>query len=635
MIQKTRAIPLQARTGRHRPERPAGIPVLALGIVIAVLVLLPGPAAALPDLQVTFVQANVGGATAGNVFTYSVNPVSITVKNNGTDACPAAVLRLTGTDGFSGTGTIPALAAGASSIVTVSDTTLLPSSATTVSYTATADPDNLIAESVETNNVYTKSNLPVGFNGYKGKALYGGPGGGNVSTHYTYDLRGGLVHSFGDSYYRSGSFSGGWTTYDVTWKYNPANATNPLYSELVVPANATIRAVRLYLPYTWDFPNGTTSGYDMPNNVTVTFNGNPITYQNWYWDRGNFGEWGPYTYGLMSYDVTSLYRKNATNTLHFVRPGNMDKLSLYGMTLAVVYDNPAETRKQIFLNEEFDLLGADYANYKTTEAESIAYVPFTGMTIDTAKAKTANLTTFVPSGDSWEGNLYQNGNEIATNVWNYGAEGQPVGENGYPQVAVDNRDVLSGLLATGNVFAIQSTAWASQPCMAAAQQFLVVEYKDAPVAAFAADTVTPSVNQTVTFTDQSTNNPTSWSWTFGDGGTSTLQNPTHAYTAAGTYTVSLTATNAAGSNTVTKTGYITAGSGPVVAALPGYGVPTDPDHDGKYEDLNANGMKDFDDVIVYFNNIAWMQGNEPVSPFDFNGNGMLDFDDIIRLFGKM
>ena len=41
------------------------------------------------------------------------------------------------------------------------------------------------------------------------------------------------------------------------------------------------------------------------------------------------------------------------------------------------------------------------------------------------------------------------------------------------------------------------------------------------------------------------------------GGTSTAQNPTHTYTAVGTYTISLTATNAQGSDTATKTNYIT------------------------------------------------------------------------------
>ena len=61
----------------------------------------------------------------------------------------------------------------------------------------------------------------------------------------------------------------------------------------------------------------------------------------------------------------------------------------------------------------------------------------------------------------------------------------------------------------------------------------------------------------MTFTDESSGAPTGWSWTFGDGGTSTAQNPSHTYNAAGTYTVSLTASNAHGSDIQTKNGYIT------------------------------------------------------------------------------
>ncbi|MEL6591090.1 MAG: PKD domain-containing protein, partial [Bacteroidota bacterium] len=82
----------------------------------------------------------------------------------------------------------------------------------------------------------------------------------------------------------------------------------------------------------------------------------------------------------------------------------------------------------------------------------------------------------------------------------------------------------------------------------------------APVAAFSADTTSgcapfPLV---VNFTDQSTNNPTSWLWTFGDanGSSSTLQNPAFVYSTPGCYTVSLTATNASGSDTETQTCFI-------------------------------------------------------------------------------
>ena len=74
---------------------------------------------------------------------------------------------------------------------------------------------------------------------------------------------------------------------------------------------------------------------------------------------------------------------------------------------------------------------------------------------------------------------------------------------------------------------------------------------------------TPVVTCTgiVSFLDQSTNGPTSWSWNFGDpasgaANTSTLQNPSHTYLTPGLYTVVLTATNALGTNTVTKTNYL-------------------------------------------------------------------------------
>lgn len=89
--------------------------------------------------------------------------------------------------------------------------------------------------------------------------------------------------------------------------------------------------------------------------------------------------------------------------------------------------------------------------------------------------------------------------------------------------------------------------------------YITVNTLQAPVAAFTASATTIVKNSSVTFTDQSTNSPTSWSWTFNGGtpSTSTAQNPTVTYSTAGTYSVTLTATNAAGSNTLTKTNYIT------------------------------------------------------------------------------
>jgi hypothetical protein len=70
--------------------------------------------------------------------------------------------------------------------------------------------------------------------------------------------------------------------------------------------------------------------------------------------------------------------------------------------------------------------------------------------------------------------------------------------------------------------------------------------------------------------------------------------------------------------------------------LPGFlKLPTDPDGDGIYEDLNGNDRLDFADVVLYFNQMEWIAANEPVDAFDLNGNGRIDFADIVELFGEI
>lgn len=61
----------------------------------------------------------------------------------------------------------------------------------------------------------------------------------------------------------------------------------------------------------------------------------------------------------------------------------------------------------------------------------------------------------------------------------------------------------------------------------------------------------------VFFKDTSANYPTSWNWDFGDGITSTDQNPWHAYASAGTYNVCLKASNATGEDSICKDVMIT------------------------------------------------------------------------------
>ncbi|WP_052727984.1 PKD domain-containing protein [Methanosarcina vacuolata] len=95
-----------------------------------------------------------------------------------------------------------------------------------------------------------------------------------------------------------------------------------------------------------------------------------------------------------------------------------------------------------------------------------------------------------------------------------------------------------------------------------------------PIADFSASPTSGNAPLKVTFTDKSSNSPTSWKWTFGDGKTSTEQNPVHTYTKAGTYTVVLTASNAGGSNTVTKSKYITVKTAPIKPVAAFSATPT-------------------------------------------------------------
>lgn len=79
----------------------------------------------------------------------------------------------------------------------------------------------------------------------------------------------------------------------------------------------------------------------------------------------------------------------------------------------------------------------------------------------------------------------------------------------------------------------------------------------APVAAFSANPTAGCGPLSVKFSDQSSNSPSVWAWSFGDGQISSSQNPTVTYKNPGTYNVRLIVRNSSGSNVVEKDGYIT------------------------------------------------------------------------------
>lgn len=79
----------------------------------------------------------------------------------------------------------------------------------------------------------------------------------------------------------------------------------------------------------------------------------------------------------------------------------------------------------------------------------------------------------------------------------------------------------------------------------------------APIANFSTSTTCGQAPLSVNFSDMSSQAPTSWLWNFGNGQTSTLQNPSVTYTIPGTYNITLNVTNEVGTHSLTKTAFVT------------------------------------------------------------------------------
>lgn len=135
-------------------------------------------------------------------------------------------------------------------------------------------------------------------------------------------------------------------------------------------------------------------------------------------------------------------------------------------------------------------------------------------------------------------------------------------DNGTPATsAVQNPVIQYNTAGTFDVELIASLG-ADEDTLLRTNYILVT---DIPVSAFSANTTSVTVGQSVTFTDASTNTPTSWSWDCPGGtpSTSNSQNPTITYNTAGDYTVTLTASNAGGADDEEKIDYITVSGVPL------------------------------------------------------------------------
>ncbi|MEO6469386.1 MAG: PKD domain-containing protein, partial [Acidimicrobiia bacterium] len=102
----------------------------------------------------------------------------------------------------------------------------------------------------------------------------------------------------------------------------------------------------------------------------------------------------------------------------------------------------------------------------------------------------------------------------------------------------------------------------------------IVDGTAAPTAAFTAAPTAGIAPLVTTFTDRSEGVPTQWLWNFGDGTSSIEQNPAHTFSAAGTYSVTLTVTNSKGTATTTQSNLVNVAENPPLLNAKFTGAPT-------------------------------------------------------------
>ncbi|MGK7389040.1 MAG: PKD domain-containing protein [Candidatus Cyclobacteriaceae bacterium M2_1C_046] len=151
------------------------------------------------------------------------------------------------------------------------------------------------------------------------------------------------------------------------------------------------------------------------------------------------------------------------------------------------------------------------------------------------------------------------------------AAGQPnyscITANSCDEGVDDQNDMIENYMdytpdACMNIFTVEQkgrmrTVLANSPRRMELVNSTVGEATDKPVAQFSTNTPAACSGTSVSFTDESTNSPTSWKWNFYDGSgtllaTFTEQNLAITFNQSGVYTITFTATNASGSDSVTN-----------------------------------------------------------------------------------
>lgn len=162
----------------------------------------------------------------------------------------------------------------------------------------------------------------------------------------------------------------------------------------------------------------------------------------------------------------------------------------------------------------------------------------------------------------------------------------------------------------------------------AIDDILVADLTSSPLTDFTANPTETCANIPVNFTDLSTSVPSAWSWSispntysFVSGTDSASQNPSVIFTATGSYSVTLIATNVNGADTLTKTNFINVGSGTVLPFMEDFQAGLVPPSNWTLD--NQDGADSWENTSVIgidgtLTNVAWIDN------FGYNAQGELD-----------
>ena len=426
-----------------------------------------------PDLKVTEITINydapgVGGKAVGprpgpGVKTECNNISAVVEVGNGVEVVfPFNVTFTEKTLGELCTVRLNGLAAGGSVIVYCNCSAFRPLAGDIYNISVTVDSNKTgdlicgeIRESDETNNTMWNNGTAI-WNGYKGDG-WEGPDMNltNGQCHEQGTIN--LTYSPGDSYYQSGWNT--WNPYPYTANWTPDDLNIP-------PTDTYIKKARLYLYYHgeeyYQYKGINISPEQAIANLSLKFNGFDMTPVAKYSDRKGFGSWDYSSgYGVLVYDVTDELIATGNNTARLYNNNPDHKgVSIEGMVLAVVYNNPNEPERIIWIREGCDLLNSGYYGspsnyYGVTPEEATTYVPFTGCEpIPTSEVVNAKLVTIAGTGNKGDdyNRMFFNGQLIGRGLW----------PNGYvpgTNIGINETEIPVSLIQpTNNTVAYQDNA---------------------------------------------------------------------------------------------------------------------------------------------------------------------------------